>query len=96
AVLANPGDASAVAVLDRNADWHAMLRTTCVATMLDAGHATNALPQRARANINCRIFPGEPIAAIKAKLEALVADPKVTVTIPEVRGPVAAPAPLTP
>ncbi|MFX8689056.1 peptidase dimerization domain-containing protein, partial [Acinetobacter baumannii] len=60
------------------------------------GHATNALPQRARANINCRIFPGEPIAAIKAKLEALVADPKVTVTIPEVRGPVAAPAPLTP
>jgi hypothetical protein len=46
AVGANPADAAAVAILDRNRNWHAMLRTTCVATMLSAGHATNALPQR--------------------------------------------------
>jgi acetylornithine deacetylase/succinyl-diaminopimelate desuccinylase-like protein len=52
AMVRNPAEAAAVAVLDREPNWHAMLRTTCVATMLSAGHATNALPQRARANIN--------------------------------------------
>jgi len=96
AVLANPGDRAAVAVLDKNVDWHAMLRTTCVATMLAAGHATNALPQRARANINCRIFPGVPREAVLAQLNEVAADPTVKVSIPEVRGPIAPPAPLTP
>ena len=96
AVVANPSDAKAVAILDRDVNWHAMLRTTCVATILEAGHATNALPQRARANINCRIFPGDSAASVQAKLEELVADPKVSVTIPEVRGPIATPAPMTP
>jgi acetylornithine deacetylase/succinyl-diaminopimelate desuccinylase-like protein len=96
AVVANPQDAPAVAILDKNQDWHAMLRTTCVATMLTAGHATNALPQRARANINCRIFPGVTREAILAQLVSVAADPAVVVTIPEVRGPVAAPSPLTP
>jgi acetylornithine deacetylase/succinyl-diaminopimelate desuccinylase-like protein len=96
AVVKNPADASAVAVLDRNANWHAMLRTTCVATMLSAGHATNALPQRARANINCRIFPGISQDAILAELIKIADDPAVVVTIPELRGPVATPAPLTP
>ena len=96
AVLANPTDAAAIAILDRNVDWHAMLRTTCVATILEAGHATNALPQRARANINCRIFPGDSTASVQAKLQALADDPKVSVSIPEVRGPAATPAPLTP
>jgi acetylornithine deacetylase/succinyl-diaminopimelate desuccinylase-like protein len=75
--------------------WNATLRTTCVATMLDAGHATNALPQRARAIINCRIFPGVSAEAVRAKLEELVADPEVTVTTLETRGPTSAP-PLTP
>ena len=96
AVVKDPQDVAAVAILDRNTDWHAMLRTTCVATMLDAGHATNALPQRARANINCRIFPGVPREEVQAQLAKVIADPKVTVTIPEVRGPVAQPAPLSP
>ena len=59
AVVKNPQDAASVAILDKDQNWHAMLRTTCVATMLSAGHATNALPQRATANINCRIFPGD-------------------------------------
>ncbi len=96
AVVEDPQDKAAVAVLDRNTDWHAMLRTTCVATLLDAGHATNALPQRARANINCRIFPGVPREAVRDQLVKIVGDPAVSVTIPEVRGPVAQPAPLTP
>jgi acetylornithine deacetylase/succinyl-diaminopimelate desuccinylase-like protein len=64
--------------------------------MLSAGHATNALPQRATANINCRIFPGVTREAIQQELVRLVADPAVAVTIPEIRGPVAAPTPLTP
>ena len=46
-----------------------MLRTTCVATLLDAGHATNALPQRARANVNCRIFPGTVVDQVRQRLE---------------------------
>ena len=96
AVVKNPNDKSAVAILDKDPNWHAMLRTTCVATMLSAGHATNALPQRAMANINCRIFPGVTRDAIKAQLEKIVDDPAVAVTIPEVRGPQANPSPLTP
>ena len=96
AVVKNPEDSAAVAVLDKNTDWHAMMRTTCVATMLSAGHATNALPQRARANINCRIFPGVSRDAILAQLVKIVDDPAIAVTIPEVRGPVANPSPLTP
>ena len=64
--------------------------------MLDGGHATNALPQRARANINCRIFPGVSREAIQAALVRIADDPAVAVTIPEVRGPLAAPTPLTP
>src|SRR6185436_20383741 len=77
-------------------NYHAMLRTTCVATMLSAGHATNALPQRAKANINCRIFPGVTREEVLAQLVKLVDDPAVTVSIPEIRGPIASPAPLTP
>jgi acetylornithine deacetylase/succinyl-diaminopimelate desuccinylase-like protein len=96
AVVANPNDTAAVAVLDKDVNWHAMLRTTCVATMLSAGHATNALPQRARANINCRIMPGVPLEEIRAQLAKIADDAAVTVTIPEVRGPAAQPAPLTP
>lgn len=68
----------------------------CVATMLDAGHATNALPQRARANINCRIFPGVSQETVRVKLEELVADPGVAVTMLEASGPISPPAPLTP
>ena len=96
AVVKNPEDSASVAVLDKNTDWHAMLRTTCVATMLSAGHATNALPQRARANINCRIFPGVTRETIQAQLAKIIDDPAVAITIPEIRGPLANPAPLTP
>ena len=96
AVVRDSNDAAAVAVLDQDPNWHAMLRTTCVATMLAAGHATNALPQRARANINCRIFPTVSRQEILSQLIKIADDPAVTVSIPEVRGPVSPPAPLTP
>jgi acetylornithine deacetylase/succinyl-diaminopimelate desuccinylase-like protein len=96
AVVANPGNTAAVAILDQDRNWHAMLRTTCVATMLSAGHATNALPQRAKANINCRIFPGVSRETILAQLVKIADDSAVTVSIPEIRGPLANPSPLTP
>src|ERR1700723_973560 len=97
AFLKNPNDAQALALVSaKDPSWNATLRTTCVATMLDAGHATNALPQRARANVNCRIFPGVTAETVHAKLEELVADPAVKITSPETRGPTASPPPLTP
>ncbi len=96
AFVKNPDDAAAIALVSaRDPTWNATLRTTCVATMLDAGHATNALPQRARANINCRIFPGVAPEAVRRELETLVADPAVTVTQLETRGPSSPPPPLT-
>ena len=96
ALVRDPNDAHAVALVSaKDPSWNATLRTTCVATLLDAGHATNALPQRARANINCRIFPGEATQAVQSKLEELVADPHVVVTTLETRGPSSPPPPLT-
>ncbi len=96
AVLKNPADAKAVQLLsDRDSSWAAMLRTTCVATMLDAGHATNALPQRARANVNCRIFPGVTQEEVRTALVMAIADPAVKVETLEIRGPNSAPPPLT-
>ncbi len=80
-----PPDKAAVARLSQTPYYNALLRTTCVATMLAGGHAPNALPQTARANVNCRIFPGEDPADIRTTLERVVADPKVTVTPVESR-----------
>jgi len=96
-LVKNPDDGAAIALVSaKDPSWNATLRTTCVATLLDAGHATNALPQRARANINCRIFPGVSAETVRAKLEELVADPAVKVTTLEIRGPSSPPPPLTP
>lgn len=96
ALVKDPNDAAAIALVSaKDPSWNATLRTTCVATMLDAGHATNALPQRARANINCRIFPGVDADTVRSKLEQLVADPKVVVSTLETRGPSSPPPPLT-
>jgi acetylornithine deacetylase/succinyl-diaminopimelate desuccinylase-like protein len=69
---ANPGDAGAAAVIAKNPAMVGQLRTTCVATRLDGGHAYNALPQTATANVNCRIFPGVKVADVQAKLQELV------------------------
>jgi acetylornithine deacetylase/succinyl-diaminopimelate desuccinylase-like protein len=74
---------------------HSTLRTTCVATLLSAGHAENALPQRATANVNCRIFPGETVEETLATLQR-IAGPKVTVTANAPIRPTAIPPALDP
>jgi acetylornithine deacetylase/succinyl-diaminopimelate desuccinylase-like protein len=85
AAAKSPPDKAAVARLSQTPYYNALLRTTCVATMLTGGHAPNALPQMARANVNCRIFPGEDPGEIRKTLERVVADPKVTVAAVESR-----------
>jgi len=95
AVLANPEDKAADAIVSKDASFHSMLRTTCVATMLDAGHAMNALPQRARAVVNCRIFPDVSVDVVKAELDRVIGDPSVSVTKIEPIRPVAVPPPLS-
>ena len=77
---ANPADAEAAKVLSDDPSWAPYLRTTCVATLVNGGHASNALPQRASANVNCRIFPGTPSASVLQVLRDVVADPAITVT----------------
>ena len=97
ALVKDPTDQTAIAtVAAKDPSWNGMLRTTCVATMLDGGHATNALPQRAGANINCRIFPGVAIETVRGKLEELVADPAVKVTTINVNERGSTPPPLAP
>jgi len=98
AIVADPKDAKADAILSKDPGLHTMIRTTCVATQLSAGHAPNALPQRATANINCRIFPGVAREAVRDKLIELIGDPAVSVSKVSVsRGEFNAPAPpLTP
>jgi acetylornithine deacetylase/succinyl-diaminopimelate desuccinylase-like protein len=96
ALSKNPADTAAEAVVNRDKSYHSMLRTTCVATLIDGGHAPNALPQRAGANINCRIIPGETIESTRAALVAAIGDPGVTVTPLGERGPLAVPPPLDP
>ena len=96
AIAANPNDKLAETVLSRDPLLNSTLRTTCVATLMQAGHAENALPQRARANINCRIAPGETIEETRAKLAEIVDDPGIAVTANPQRGPIGKPAPLDP
>ena len=92
----NPADGRAASIIAAaNPGWNALLHTTCVATTLDGGHATNALPQRARANVNCRIFPGTSIEAVREALVTVVADPQVAITADKARSPVSPPPPLT-
>jgi len=90
------GDMEAARVLAADPSYNAVLHTTCVATLLSAGHANNALPQRADANINCRIFPGTSVEEVRAKLQELVADPEIKVTASDKRSEVPkGPQPLT-
>jgi acetylornithine deacetylase/succinyl-diaminopimelate desuccinylase-like protein len=96
ALAANPDDKAAEAIVNTDKAFHSMLRTTCVATLIDGGHANNALPQRAGANINCRIFPGVSAESVRDELVKVIADPRMTVTLPELRGPLAKPVPLDP
>lgn len=96
AIAANPADKDAEKLLNTDRSFHSMLRTTCVATLLDGGHANNALPQRAGANINCRILPGVAAEDVRATLEKVIADQRITVVRADHRGPEAKAPPLDP
>jgi acetylornithine deacetylase/succinyl-diaminopimelate desuccinylase-like protein len=96
ALSQNPGDKSAETIVSKDRSYHSMLRTTCVATLLEGGHANNALPQRAAANVNCRIFPGETVEGTQAALIAAIGDSDVKVTPVQPIRPIAVPPPLDP
>jgi len=83
AILKNPPDMEAVARLSKDPIDNSLMHTTCVATRLNGGHANNALPQMAQANVNCRIEPGHSLEEIRATLEKVVADPRVKVQFRE-------------
>ncbi|RJF93461.1 M20/M25/M40 family metallo-hydrolase [Sphingomonas cavernae] len=78
---ANPGDSAAAEIIASKSEYVGQIRTTCVATMVSGGHAQNALPQRATANVNCRIFPGTSIDAIKTELTKVMADSSAKITV---------------
>jgi len=92
AVAKNPNDAAAVKRLSASPVYNSMLRTTCVATQLTGGHAPNALPQLARANVNCRVLPDHDVKDVQATLVRLAGDTAVHVSpTPEPRGGPASP-----
>ncbi|MGD2045726.1 MAG: M20/M25/M40 family metallo-hydrolase, partial [Gemmatimonadota bacterium] len=93
-IVADPTDERAAAVLGRETNYDSRLRTTCVATMLDGGHATNALPQLAHANVNCRILPDHDPDEVHAQLQALAAPFDVDVA-PNGAATPSPPSPLT-
>ncbi len=80
AVAANSADTNAVAALGNQPAYNATLRTTCVATKLEAGHAENALPQTARATVNCRILPTETADQIRQTLIKVLSDERISIT----------------
>jgi acetylornithine deacetylase/succinyl-diaminopimelate desuccinylase-like protein len=93
-LLASPPAPASVAYFEQVPAMNALLRTTCVATELDAGHAENALPQRARATINCRILPGHDPDVIKARLAEVINNDDITIMPVQVATP-SDPSPLT-
>jgi acetylornithine deacetylase/succinyl-diaminopimelate desuccinylase-like protein len=95
AVLADPPDPAAVEHLSMKTPYNAQLRTTCVATRLQGGHADNALPQVARAMINCRILPNHSTEEIQSTLVRVLADDKISVT-PDKPAKPSPPSPLNP
>ncbi len=94
-VLQSPPDPAAIAYFSDTPFYNSRLRTTCVATRLEAGHADNALPQRALATINCRVLPGESIDAVENTLETVIGDDQVLMTRVNEATP-SPPSPLTP
>ncbi len=96
ALAKNPRDAAAAGRLSERPTYNAMLRTTCVATRVEAGHANNALPQLARAIVNCRIMPDRSTDEVRAELARVVADPALEVRETETPSFPAPASPLTP
>ncbi|MGE0046398.1 MAG: M20/M25/M40 family metallo-hydrolase [Hyphomonadaceae bacterium] len=81
AIARDPADAAAAATLARDASFNAMMRTTCVATQLEGGHAPNALPQRATATLSCRVLQGHTPEEVQQALQSLLDDPQIEVEI---------------
>ncbi len=79
AFLADPENEAALAALRANPSYVGQIGTTCAVTMVNGGHAENALPQRATANVNCRIFPGHSREEIRKELAQVIGDPQVTI-----------------
>ncbi len=94
-VLQSPPDPAAITLLADMPLYNAMLRTTCVATRLDAGHADNALPQRARATVNCRVLPGTSIDSVQNTLATVIGDNQVAISRVG-KATASPPSPLTP
>lgn len=88
-------DPASVARLSAMPVYNAQLRTTCVATLLEGGHADNALPQRAQATVNCRVLPGESIDEVQKTLLRVLDDDQISVT-PAFAPVQSSPSPLTP
>ncbi|CAA9335750.1 MAG: Peptidase M20:Peptidase dimerisation, partial [uncultured Gemmatimonadaceae bacterium] len=97
-VAANPADSAAAAVVSRDPRYASMLRTSCVATRLTGGHANNALPQTATANVNCRIVPTSTLEEVRGTLARVAGDTGVviTLTLPSRERFGTTPAPLDP
>jgi acetylornithine deacetylase/succinyl-diaminopimelate desuccinylase-like protein len=96
ALSRNAGDKAAEAVVSKHRSYHSMLRTTYVATLLEGDHANNALPQRAAANVNCRIFPGRKRREHPSGSVAAIGDTGGKVTPVQPVRPIAVPPPLDP
>jgi acetylornithine deacetylase/succinyl-diaminopimelate desuccinylase-like protein len=92
--LSDKPDMAALARLSTHPFYSAQLRTTCVATLLQGGHAVNALPQLAEAQVNCRIMPGETVDEVKATLQRVLADDEIKLT-PTDHGPPSEPSKLS-
>ena len=90
-----PGHAAAARLAARSPFYNAMLRTTCITTLIEGGHAVNALPQRVEATVNCRILPGEDPAEVERTIRRVVADTAVVVTPADTARP-SPPSPLPP
>jgi acetylornithine deacetylase/succinyl-diaminopimelate desuccinylase-like protein len=85
-VIATPPDTAAIDRLSKDKLYNSMMRTTCVATRLEGGHANNALPQRAIATVNCRILPGHSAEEVRQELAKVVADPRIAVRFINAKG----------
>ena len=89
-------DAALQRVAAASREWNALMRTTCVATTAEAGHAPNALPQRAVANVNCRLLPGATVESVRDAIVRAVADEEITVTKVGAAEPTSPTPPLLP
>jgi len=95
ALLDGSTDAAVLMPLTTRPEYNSVMRTTCVPTLLEAGHAENALPQTARATVNCRILPDQPVAEVERALVSVVADDKVKIT-PKGQAVLSPPSPINP